>query len=211
MNTDKFMERPLVRRAWQICQRSGCLQPELALDMILSKVDTIMSITERRRSSAFAPHGADDEPEPSPENHHADIRSFHTPWVRLPLLFLAPLLVTGASADDEKPLAVVKAADARNHIDERCTVELTVRSSKNAAPRREYYLDSEEDFHDEKNFAVVISYDHADLFKKAGIDDAAEHYKGKSLRVTGKVIHENDQVRIRVEDPKQIKIVEAGK
>jgi len=29
--------------------------------------------------------------------------------------------------------------------------------------------------------------------------------------VTGKVIHENDQVRIRVEDPKQIKIVEAAK
>ena len=106
---------------------------------------------------------------------------------------------------------MVKADDARNHIDERCTVELTVRSSKNAAPRREYYLDSEEDFHDEKNFAVVISYDHADLFKKVGIDDAAEHYKGKSLRVTGKVIRENDQVRIRVEDPKQIKIVEAGK
>ena len=31
---------------------------------------------------------------------------------------------------------------------------------------------------------------------------------GKKLRVTGKVIHENDQVRIRVEDPKQIKIVD---
>jgi len=28
--------------------------------------------------------------------------------------------------------------------------------------------------------------------------------------VTGKVIRENDQVRIRVEDPKQIKIVEEG-
>ncbi len=129
----------------------------------------------------------------------------------LALLMLAPSLVTGAAADDEKPPAVVKADDARNHIDERCTVELTVRSSKNAAPRREYYFDSEEDFHDEKNFAVVISYDLADLFKKAGIDDAAEHYKGKSLRVTGKVIRENDQVRIRVEDPKQIKIVEEGK
>jgi DNA/RNA endonuclease YhcR with UshA esterase domain len=129
----------------------------------------------------------------------------------LPLLFLAPCLVTGAAADDEKPPAVVKADDARNHIAERCTVELTVRSSKNAAGHREYYLDSEEDFHAEKNFAVVISYDHADLFKKAGIDDPAEHYKGKSLQVTGKVIHENDQVRIRVEDPKQIKIVETAK
>ena len=160
-------------------------------------------------NARFAPDGADDEP--TPENHHAEIRSFYPPWVRPPTPIPVPSLVTGASADDEKPPAVVKAADARNHIDERCTVELTVRSSKNAAPRREYYLDSEEDFHDEKNFAVVISYDHADLFKKAGIDDAAEHYKGKSLRVTGKVIRENDQVRIRVEDPKQIKIVEAGK
>jgi hypothetical protein len=126
-------------------------------------------------------------------------------------MFLAPFLVAGAPADDEKPPTVVMAADARNHIDKRCTVEMTVRSSKNAAPRREYYLDSEEDFRDEKNFAVVISYEHADHFKQAGIDDPAEHYKGKKLHVTGKVIHENDQVRIRVEDPKQIKIVEDGK
>jgi hypothetical protein len=102
---------------------------------------------------------------------------------------------------------VIPATEARNHVDETCTVEMTVRSSKNAAPRREYYLDSEEDFRDEKNLALVISYDHADLFKQAGIDDPAEHYKGKTLRVTGKVIRESDQVRIRVEDPKQIKLV----
>jgi hypothetical protein len=88
---------------------------------------------------------------------------------------------------------------------------MTVRSSKNAAPRREHYLDSEEDFHDEKNFAVVISYDHAEAFQKAGIDDPADYYKGKKLRVTGEVIHENDQARMRVEDPKQIVIVDEGK
>jgi hypothetical protein len=117
------------------------------------------------------------------------------------------IFIAGASLDDEKA-KVVAAADARNHVDERCTVEMTVRSSKNAAPRMEYYLDSEEDFRDEKNFAVVISYDHAELFKKAGIDDPAEYYLGKKLRVTGKVIHENDQTRIRVENPEQIKIVD---
>ena len=128
------------------------------------------------------------------------------------LAFLAVVLLgVAASGDDEKPPKVVAAPEAKNHIDAHCTVEMTVRSTKDAAPRREYYLDSEEDFHDEKNFAVVISYDHADLFKKAGIDDPSEHYKGKKLRVTGKVIRENDQVRIRVEDPKQIKIVDAGK
>ncbi len=142
------------------------------------------------------------------------MRSIDAPtrsYWRFALIPLFVLLASGASSDDEKPPAVVAASDAQKHIDERCTVEMTVQSSKNAGPRREYYLDSEEDFHDDKNFAVVISYDHADLFKQAGIDDPSEHYKGKKLRVTGKVIRENDQVRIRVEDPKQIKIVENEK
>jgi hypothetical protein len=133
------------------------------------------------------------------------------PWTAAPLALAAVVLIAGASPDDEKATKVVTAPDAKNHVDERCTVEMTVRSSKDATPRREYYLDSEEDFHDDKNFAVVISYDHADLFKKEGIDNPAEHYMGKTLRVTGKIIHENDQIRIRVEDPKQIKIVEEKK
>jgi hypothetical protein len=74
--------------------------------------------------------------------------------------------------------------------------------------QRSQWPDSEEDFHDEKNLAVVISYDHADKFREAGIADPAEYYKGKTIQVTGKVIEEDDQVRIRVEDPKQIKLVE---
>ncbi len=128
------------------------------------------------------------------------------------LAILAVVFMGGAAPDDdEKPPKVVAATEAKDHVDTRCTVEMTVRASKNAAKRGEYYLDSEEDFQDEKNFAVVISYDHADLFKKAGIEDPSEHYKGKKLRVTGKVIRENDQIRIRVEDPKQIKVVEDEK
>jgi hypothetical protein len=126
------------------------------------------------------------------------------------LAFAVLILLAGASPDDEKTEVVV-ASDAKNHVDERCTVEMNVRSSKNAAPRMEYYLDSEEDFRDEKNFAVVISYDHADLFKKAGIEDPAAYYMGKKLRVTGKVIRENDQTRIRIENPDQIKVVDDKK
>ena len=126
------------------------------------------------------------------------------------LAFLTIALMAGTSPDGEKPPKVVAACDAKNHIDEQCTVEMTVQASKNAFTRREYYLDSEKDFHDEKNLAVVISHDHADLFKKAGVNDPAEYYEGKKLRVTGKVIRENKQVRIRVEDPKQIKVMEKG-
>jgi hypothetical protein len=133
------------------------------------------------------------------------------PGRALSVAIAAAVLFAGAAAGDDKPAKVVPAAEAREHIDKMCTVEMTVRSSKNAAPRREYYLDSEEDFHDEKNFAVVISYDHAEAFQKAGVADPAEHYKGKKLRVTGKVIHENDQTRMRVEDPKQIVVVDGDK
>jgi hypothetical protein len=127
------------------------------------------------------------------------------------LAFAALVALAGASPDDKEALKVVTASDAKNHIDKRCTVEMTVRSSKNAAPRREYYLDSEEDFHDENNFAVVISYDHAEAFQKVGINDPAEYYKGKKLRVTGTVIHENDQTRMRVETPDKIKVMDEGK
>lgn len=112
-----------------------------------------------------------------------------------------------ALSDDPEP-KVVPSAEAKDHVGERCAVEMTVRASKNAAPRRTYFLDSEEDFRDAKNFAVVIDYDDAAKFKEAGIDDPAEHYRGKTLRVTGEVIKESDQVRIRVTDPKQIKIIE---
>ncbi len=124
---------------------------------------------------------------------------------------VSALLAAGAAvrADDDKPAEVVPAAEAGAHVGEECTVELTVRASKNGVHRREYYLDSEEDFRDEKNLAVVISHDHADAFARAGIEDPAEHYRGKTIRVTGKVVREGDQVRIRVDDPGKIAVVEA--
>jgi len=126
------------------------------------------------------------------------------------LLFVSIAGAAPASTDDPKAAEkVIPAAQARDHVGQECTAELTVRASKNAAQRRTYFLDSEEDFHNEKNLAVIISYDHADKFREAGIDDPAEHYKGKTIRVTGKVIEEEDQIRIRVEDSKQIKVVES--
>ena len=39
-------------------------------------------------------------------------------------------------AAERKKAEVVSAPDAKDHVGKRCTVEMTVRSSKNAAPRR---------------------------------------------------------------------------
>jgi hypothetical protein len=88
------------------------------------------------------------------------------------------------------------------------TVEMTVRSSKNAlAGRMEIYLDSEENFRDEKNLAVVISAAGAAKFKDVGIDDPAAHFKGKTIRVNGTVVVHENRPRIVVEDPQQIRVV----
>ena len=52
------------------------------------------------------------------------------------LAFLTIALTANASPDGGKPPKVVAASDAKNHIDEHCTVEMTVRASKNAFTRR---------------------------------------------------------------------------
>lgn len=118
----------------------------------------------------------------------------------MPALLLA---VLAALAPDVFP-----ADQAQDHIGETATFRLTVQSSHNAAKRSTYYLDSEEDFHDDDNLSVVIAHEHADAFKKAGIDDPAVYYRNKLIEVTGQVIEEDDQVRIRVTAPDQIKLIE---
>jgi hypothetical protein len=109
------------------------------------------------------------------------------------------------AVDDEKPLTAIV---ARQKLNEQVYVELMVRSAKNRLEKRgEIYLDSEEDFHDEKNLAVVINRDGAAEYRRLGIEDPAEHFRGKKLRVRGTVTSVDEVRRIEVSDPKQIELV----
>ncbi len=121
------------------------------------------------------------------------------------------VLTMGLGDDGKAKSRVIPAAEAHTHVGEVGTFAMTVRSSKDAAAHEEIYLDSEEDFHDEKNLALVISYDDLPAFRAAGIRAPAEYFLNKTIHVTGQVIHENDQTRIRVEDPKKIQLVEEVK
>ena len=124
------------------------------------------------------------------------------------LLLLAPSSL--AFAEDPKPEAKpIPAAEAKDHLDKEATFEMVVRSSKDAEKSKVIYLDSEVDYKDPKTLVVVISYDHLDAFKKAKIDEPAKYYLDKTIRVTGTPRKESDQIRIRVEDPKSIKVIEA--
>jgi hypothetical protein len=98
--------------------------------------------------------------------------------------------------------------EARKQIGEEITVELTVRATKDRLEKRkEIYLDSEENFKDAKNFAIVINVTGAAKLKEKGIGDPAAFYKGKTIRVRGLVRVVDDIPRILVEDADQITVV----
>ena len=72
----------------------------------------------------------------------------------------APLTISALDAPKvsiEKPADVIQAPKARDHIDMTITVELTVKSSKNADKQMRYYLDSEVDYKADQNLALVIT------------------------------------------------------
>jgi hypothetical protein len=138
------------------------------------------------------------------------------PWISalLAALLLA-LPLTGGSADAAqarpKGAAVLPAAAAKQHVGERRTVEMTVRSSNDYQRGQSYYLDSEATPRDPNNLAVVITYRSAETFRKEGIADPAAYYRGKTLHVTGTIVHaeRSNQIRIYVTDPTQIEVIEA--
>jgi DNA/RNA endonuclease YhcR with UshA esterase domain len=114
------------------------------------------------------------------------------------------LAIPALAADTKKPLAPV---EARKQLDKKITVQMEVKSAKNALEKRgEIYLDSEENFRDEKNFAVVITKKGAKSLKAAGIDNPAEHFRGKTIKATGTVKEVDGIPRIEVDNAKQIEV-----
>jgi hypothetical protein len=117
---------------------------------------------------------------------------------------LLPALLALVLADD-KPLTPVA---ARDKVGEKVTVEMTVKTAKDRLEKRgEIYLDSEEDFRDPKNFAVVITRTGAEKLREAGVESAAEHYRDKKIRATGTVKEVDGVPRIEIDDAKQIELV----
>ena len=76
--------------------------------------------------------------------------------------------------------------------------------------RGEIYLDAELDFRDEKNFAAVITKAGAASLRAKGVDDPAEHFRDKTIRVTGTVKTVDGVPRIEIDDAQQIRLVEAA-
>ena len=111
-----------------------------------------------------------------------------------------------AGAAEEKPLTPV---EARKQVGVKVVVRMAVKAAKDRLEKRgEIYLDSEENFKDEKNFAVVITRKGAVSLKEAGITAPADHFKGKTMRATGTVKEVDGVPRIEIDTAEQIKVVD---
>jgi hypothetical protein len=136
----------------------------------------------------------------------SQILNFRRVFMIVRCLFVVGLLSFSAFAaeDKEKPLTPI---EARKQVGKEISVEMEVKSAKNALEKRgEIYLDSEENFRDEKNFAVVITKKGAESLKAANIDNPADHFRGKTIRAKGKVTEVAGVPRIEIDDAKQIQI-----
>ena len=101
----------------------------------------------------------------------------------------------------------LSAPEARTRINEQITVDLVVKAAKNCQRCSLMFLDSEQDHHDLKDFAVAVTDTGKARFREAKIDDPAGHFKGRTIRVTGKVILKDSQPQIEVDEPTQIEPV----
>jgi hypothetical protein len=130
------------------------------------------------------------------------------PFVWIVVAVAAALVPGGRFRADDAPPKPLAPVEARKKVGEQILVEMLVRTAKDRLEKRgEIYLDAELDFRDEQNFATVINREGAALYQQQGVKDFEEHFRGKTIRVKGRVTVVDDVPRIEVSDPEQIEVV----
>lgn len=124
---------------------------------------------------------------------------------KVPLSVLQPV---AARAENPVGPGAISTAAAARRIGEKVTLEMTVQAT-GGNPKKRFFLNSEKNFRDERNFTIVLDMGAAgNKFAAAKIGDPAKHYAGKKIRVTGTVATYMDRPEIIVTDPQQIQLVE---
>ena len=98
--------------------------------------------------------------------------------------------------------------EAIKQLNEPVLVEMRVKRTKSCVCSSQFFLDCEETHRDPKNLGLVVTTGGAAKFKDAQIDNPADYFKGKTIRVRGVVILKEGWPYIEVDEPGQIEIVE---
>lgn len=127
----------------------------------------------------------------------------------MPASVVIPLLPWLILMPPGEPTPVLTPVEAIQQIGRPVVVvQMVVKQSKDRLARRGViYLDSEDDFRDEKNLGIAISAEAAAKFKEKGIADPAAHFRGKTIRVRGCVMRLEERPYLPVHDPGQIEVV----
>jgi hypothetical protein len=102
----------------------------------------------------------------------------------------------------------ISPVQAIKRLNEPVLVEMRIKRTKNCTCSSQFFLDCEEDKRDPKNLGVLVTTAGAARFQEAQIDDPADHFQGKTIRVQGIVTLKEGRPYIEVDDPGQIEIVE---
>ncbi len=113
-------------------------------------------------------------------------------------------------ASPDKPVTATNAmtpAEAAKKVGEKVTIEFKVANTGKTRDGSRVFLNSST-ARDASNFTVVFEMKKLeDAFKKADIANPADHYKNKTVRVTGTVATFRDAPQIVVDDLKQVEVV----
>lgn len=124
------------------------------------------------------------------------------------LMTLLSLVVTDSQLlADEKP-QVIQPEEAREYEGQLVSVTFKVKATKEAKHRKTVFLDSEEDFHDERNLGIALTEEAvAELRKEQGVLTPADHFRDKTIRVVGKIVIRDDRPYIDVKEADQLEEV----
>ena len=100
----------------------------------------------------------------------------------LVVLTVIPAALANEQGTDKvlDPAAAIKLAK-----DLKVTVKFEVKSVSSSKNKEHWWLNSEADYKDGKNFTVFIPKSMVEEFKKKSITDPEKAFKGKTLQVTG--------------------------
>jgi hypothetical protein len=121
-----------------------------------------------------------------------------------PIVLILALLPLSQSAAQEP--APITPEEALKKVDQSVAVLMQIKSTGGKTAR---FLNSQADFRNDKNFAIFIPHLALAAFQKAGIADPGQHFKNKTVVVTGTVVLSQERPVLRVEEPTKIKIVES--
>ena len=110
------------------------------------------------------------------------------------------------TAVEQKP-ALVKVEDIHEFVGSQVKVQYVVRSSTLINAKKICFLNSQKDYRDKKNFAVVIKSDTLEAFADQGVANPAKHFYRKNIEVRGTVTRHQGKPQLLVTKFEQVKIL----